>query len=108
MESAAMLTQFLIDITRGHRKSEFTADAEGVLAASPLAEPLRRAVREQDVGTLWRAGAHPMALLYFARSCGWQNERYYACLAAAELRKDGAAEAAPSPSPSPALPRTHQ
>lgn len=106
--NAATLTQFLIDITRGHRKGEFTADAEGVLAASSLAEPLRRAIREQDVGTLWQAGAHPMALLYFARSCGWQNDRYYACLANSELRKDGGAEAAPSPAPSPAPPRTHR
>ena len=84
--SAATLTQFLVDITRGHRKSEFVADPEAVLAASALDERTRTAIREQDIGSLWRAGAHPMALMYFARNCGWPNDRYYRCVSEAELR----------------------
>ena len=102
----AALTQFLIDITRGHCMDAFVADADAVLGASVLPESLRHAIRMQDVGTLWLAGAHPMALLYFARASGWSNERYYGCLADAELRRDAAAERAPSPVPGP--PRTHQ
>ena len=78
--SAATLTQFLIDVTRGHRKDAFAADPEGVLAASSLDEPLRAAVLAQDIGALWLAGAHPMALMYFARASGWTNERYYRCV----------------------------
>jgi hypothetical protein len=83
--SAPALTQFLVDITRGHRTSEFAADPEAVLAASPLDDRMRTAIREQDIGTLWRAGAHPMALMYFARGCGWGNERYYRCISKADL-----------------------
>lgn len=93
--TAATLTQFLIDITRGHRSAEFAADPIPVLAASALDEPTRAAVRDQDIGTLWQAGAHPMALLYFARACGWANDRYYRCLADADLRKAAPAPAAP-------------
>ncbi len=93
---AATVTQFLVDITRGHRKNEFAADPERVLAMSPLDAQMQVAVREQDIGTLWLAGAHPMALLYFARACGWANDRYYNCISDAELRKAaGAAAAAP-------------
>ena len=34
--SAATLTQFLVDITRGHRRDAFAADREAVLTASKL------------------------------------------------------------------------
>ena len=103
--SDATLTQFLVDITRGHRKSEFAADAEAVLAASALDERMRTAIRHQDIGTLWRAGAHPMALMYFARSCGWPNDRYYRCISEAELTTGGPADAAPPPASAPAQTR---
>jgi hypothetical protein len=90
------LTQVLIDITRGRHRADYMEQPDRVIAGAPLEEPLRRAIREQDMGALWLAGAHPMALLYFARACGWPNERYYACLGEAELRKadPGAAAAA--------------
>jgi hypothetical protein len=104
--SAATLTQFLVDVTRGHRQAEFAADAEAVLAASPLDDTLRAAVREQDIGALWRAGAHPMALMYFARSCGWANDRYYRCVAEAGLRTGDRAGAARPAAPAPS--RTHR
>ena len=106
----ATLTQFLVDITRGHRKAEFEADPDGVLAASPLDEAMRTAVRDQDIGALWRAGAHPMALMYFARACGWANDRYYRCVSDAEsasgLRTGDRAGAAPPAGPEPS--RTRQ
>lgn len=79
--SPATLTQFLVDVTRGPLRQAWAADPQQVLAASALDDELRRALREQDVRALWRAGAHPMALLYFARLCGWNNERYYAAIA---------------------------
>ena len=103
----ATLTQFLVDITRGHRKGEFAADADAVLAASPLDEATRAAVRDQDIGALWRAGAHPMALMYFARACGWANDRYYRCVADAEnaLRTGDRAGAAPPAGPEPSRTR---
>lgn len=104
--SSAALTQFLVDVTRGPLKSEFAADSDKVLAASRLDEGLRAAIRAQDVGTLWLAGAHPMALLYYARSIGWDNERYYGCLAQADLRKSGPASSAPPAAPAP--PRTRR
>lgn len=97
--SASTLTQFLIDITRGHRKDKFAADSEAVLAASGLDEGLQAAIRSHDVGTLWLAGAHPMALMYYARSLGWDNDRYYACIAQAELRKSAPADAVPPAGP---------
>jgi hypothetical protein len=93
--NSMILTQFLIDITRGHRKTEFSVAPESVLAAAPLDDRLRAAVRNQDVATLWLAGAHPIALMYFARSCGWSNERYYGCLDEAEITRGGRAAAAP-------------
>ena len=104
--SAAALTQFLVDITRGHRKADFAANGEPVLAASPLDERLRDAIRAQDMGALWLAGAHPMALLYFARASGWDNERYYRCLAEAELTRSARAPVAPPPGREP--PRRHR
>lgn len=85
--SAAALSQFLIDVTRGHHAAAFAADAEAVLASSPLNADQQRAIREQDIAALWSAGAHPMALLYFARACGWSGERYYACIEEAQARK---------------------
>jgi hypothetical protein len=83
----AILTQFLIDIVRGARKAEFAADPEAVICGSALDSDLRQAVRSNDISALWLAGAHPMALMYFARSIGWSNERYYACLDDAELKR---------------------
>ncbi len=100
------LTQFLIDITRGHRKSEFAADPERVLGTSPLDERMQAAVRDQDIGALWLAGAHPMALLYFARACGWANDRYYRSIAEAEATKAARGAAAPAAGREP--PRTHR
>lgn len=79
----AVLTQFLIDVTRGHRRQAFADDREAVIAASKLDERLRTAVRDEDIASLWRAGAHPMALLYFARLSGWTAEDYYRCIGAA-------------------------
>ncbi len=103
---AATLTQFLVDITRGHRKDEFARDPACVLAASPLDERLRAAVLALDIGSLWLAGAHPMALMYFARASGWANERYYRCIGDAELTRAASAEAAPPAAPAPW--QTHQ
>lgn len=82
--NAAVLTQFLIDVTRGGKKAAFQADREAVLKGSALDDAMRAAVRNQDIGALWRAGAHPMALLYFARGCGWSGERYYRCITDAQ------------------------
>jgi Aromatic-ring-opening dioxygenase LigAB, LigA subunit len=79
---SAALTQFLIDITRGHRAADFVRDREAVIASSNLEEAIRTALREQDVAYLWIAGAHPIALLYFARACGWDQGRYYSCISA--------------------------
>jgi hypothetical protein len=104
--SSAALTQLLIDITRGHRRDAFAADPAAALAGAALDDGLRSAVLEQDIATLWRAGAHPMALMYFARASGWANERYYRCLAEAELTKGASAAAAPSGEPAPA--QTHR
>jgi len=104
--SAATLTQLLIDITRGHRKDAFAADPASVLAASTLDAPTRAAVLEQDIATLWLAGAHPMALMYFARASGWANDRYYRCVSDAEVRKAASAEAAPTAEPAPS--QTHR
>ena len=81
--TAVVLTQFLIDVTRGPLRQAFAADREAVIAASKLDERLRAATREQDIATLWRAGAHPMALLYFARLSGWAADDYYRCIAEA-------------------------
>jgi len=99
--SAATLTQFLIDITRGHRRDAFAADPAAVLSASMLDAATRAAVQDQDVAALWLAGAHPMALMYFARASGWANERYYRCICDAELTRAGSAEAARTAGPEP-------
>ncbi len=102
---AATLSQFLVEVTRGHRQAEFAADPDSVLAASPLDDEIRAAVRAQDIGTLWRAGAHPMALMYFARGCGWANDRYYLCITEAGLRTGDPDAAAPPAAPAPAQTR---
>ena len=85
--SPATLTQFLIDVTRGHQKTAFAADREVVLNSSRLDERMRAAVRTEDIATLWLAGAHPMALLYFARACGWSGDRYYECISTTQNRQ---------------------
>ncbi len=76
----AVLTQFLIDIVRGPQRADFARAPDSTLSASALPPALQAAVRAQDIATLFRAGAHPMALMYFARSIGWDNARYYACI----------------------------
>lgn len=87
----AALTQFLIDVVRGARVCEFSSDPEAVICSSGLDTRLQEALRSSDVGALWLAGAHPVALMYFARSLGWPNERYYGCLAAADLKRSAQA-----------------
>ncbi len=101
----AALTQFLVDVTRGQHKDAFAADPSALLAAAPLDDSLRDAIRTQDIGTLWLAGAHPMALMYFARSCGWANDRYYLCITEAGLRTGDPDAAAPPAAPAPAQTR---
>lgn len=105
------LTQFLIDITRGSLKEAYARDPAQVIEAAALTAQWREALRSKDVGALWSAGAHPMALMYFARAAGWDNERYYGCLAAAgprrgEVRTGGPAGSAPVASP--AQPQTRR
>lgn len=85
--SPAILNQFLVDITRGHLKDDFIADGEAVLGGSMLDEGTKTAIRARDVGALWLAEAHPMALMYFARQSGWDNDRYYSCIERAETTK---------------------
>ena len=104
--SAAALCQFLIDITRGPLKEAYGTDPGGVLAGSPLDEATRAAVLQQDIAALWLAGAHPMALMYFARASGWANERYYRCITDAEAMKVVSAVAAPTAPPAPS--QTHR
>ena len=89
------VTQFLIDITRGHLKEAYEKSSEDVIAAASLPDALRAAVRERDIGALWLAGVSPMALLYFSRAVGWSMERYYACIAEAELRRADRASSVP-------------
>ena len=105
--SAATLTQLLIDITRGHRKEAFAADPASVLAASTLDARMRAAILDQDIAALWLAGAHPMALMYFARASGWANDRYYRCISDAEVRR-AASAAAVAPPAGPAPSQTHR
>lgn len=104
--SAAALTQFLIDITRGPLKEAYGTDPRGVLVASPIDEAMRIAVHQQDIAALWLAGAHPMALMYFARTSGWTNERYYRCITDAETTKGAAVEGASTARPAPT--QTHR
>ena len=104
--SASSLSQFLIDVTRGHRREAFAADPAGALAASSLDVDVRAAILGQDIGALWLAGAHPMALMYFARASGWANDRYYRCISDAELTRAGSAASAEPASSGPS--RTHR
>ena len=104
--SPSTLTQFLIDVTRGHLKDAFSAAPEKVLATSPLDILTRDAVLGQDIAALWLASAHPMALMYFARASGWANDRYYRCIADAQIRRADSGEAAPTARPAPS--RTHR
>lgn len=104
--NAAPLTQFLIDIVRGRLSADFRADPEATIRASSLDIELQQAIRAGDIGALWLADAHPMALMYFARSLGWSNERYYGALAEAELRRSAQASSAPAGANAP--PHTHR
>ena len=103
----SILTQFLIDIVRGGRRSDFESDPDKVIGASSLSPDLQQALRDQDVGALWLAGAHPMALMYFARMLGWSNERYYGCLQEAEVRRSAPVDSPPHADAN-ALPHTHR
>ncbi|MCC6006914.1 MAG: hypothetical protein JJU40_04490 [Rhodobacteraceae bacterium] len=78
------LTQFLIDISRGQAKARFAENPEAVLAECDLPERQIAAIREQSIAALWADGAHPMSLLYFARSCGWSAQKYYECISQSE------------------------
>jgi hypothetical protein len=78
--SSLDLTQFLIDVTRGQKAQQYASEPQSVVQTSGLPEDLRAAIEKQDIAALWLAGAHPMALLYFARACGWTGERYYECI----------------------------
>ena len=80
----AELTQFLVDLTRGPLGPHYRADPAAVLASAPIEQPLRDAIQAADIAMLWCSGAHPMALLYFSRFCGWSGEQYYSCVAAAD------------------------
>lgn len=82
--TTAALTQFLIDVTRGRRSREFSENPHTVIESSGLNDTIRTALRDQDLALLWTSGAHPMALLYFARKSGWDNERYYRCIGATD------------------------
>lgn len=82
--TAIALTQFLVDVTRGNRLREFTDDPRAVIESSGLSDDLRTALLRQDMAALWMSGAHPMALLYFARKSGWDNDRYYDCIGATD------------------------
>ena len=104
--SSAASSQFLIDITRGPLKEAYASDPAGVLAGSRLDEATRAAILRQDIAALWLAGAHPMALMYFARTSGWANERYYRCITDAEATKAASAVAAPTAPPAPS--QTHR
>ena len=93
--TAAILTQFLVDVTRGHLKDPFMADREPVVWASMLDDATKGSVLACDIGALWLADAHPMALMYFARQCGWDNDRYYGCIERAEATKSAPAAISP-------------
>lgn len=102
----SQLSQFLIDITRGHLIQAYQQDPAATVAASDLPAGLQHAIRTQDIAALWQAGASPMALLYFARLSGWDMGKYYACVTQAELKKDVPAHADPTSRHVP--PQTHQ
>lgn len=101
-----IVTQFLIDITRGHLAQAYKEDSDAVIAASGLSDAMRAAVREQDIASLWKAGVSPMALLYFARLSGWPMDRYYDCVTKAELTTADQAGSVPANRREP--PQRHQ
>lgn len=74
------LSQFLIDVTRGPLKSEFQTEEARVIESAALPQSIRSALKSHDIAALWRAGAHPMALLYYSRLIGCPMDRYYACI----------------------------
>lgn len=84
---SADLDQFLFDVTRGGQRSAYLSDADGVIASSGLGEALRAAFGRRDIEALWRAGAHPMLLLYFARLNGIAAPDYYATVTRAGDRQ---------------------
>lgn len=90
-----VVTQFLIDITRGHLKKAYEENSDAVINASPLSDDMRLSIKNQDIARLWLAGVSPMALLYFARLSGWTMDRYYTCLNEAEQKKAAQAHFAP-------------
>lgn len=97
----AIVTQFLIDITRGHLKDAYAENRESVIAKAPLPTLMRDAVQSKDVAALWLAGVSPMALLYFSRMEGWSMEQYYRCISEAELKKVGRVDSDQLNQPSP-------
>lgn len=82
------ITQFLIDITRGHLKEAYANDAATVLSASDLGQEARRAIADTDIAALWLMRVSPMALLYFSRLSGWAMDDYYSCITQAALKTD--------------------
>jgi hypothetical protein len=81
--NADMLTQFLIDVTRGRLRDAYAAAPSSSIDGAPLSETQRVLVRAVDIGGLYTAGANPLVLLTFARTHGWTMERYYAVVAEA-------------------------
>ncbi len=77
------LSQFLVDITRGPLRAAFQAEEARLIERADLPDSLRAALASRDIAALWRAGAHPMALLYYSRLIGWPMDRYYACISEA-------------------------
>lgn len=77
------LSQFLVDITRGSLKAAFQIDESAVIESTRLPDSIRSALISRDIAALWRAGAHPMALLYYSRLIGCPMDRYYACISGA-------------------------
>lgn len=82
-----MLTQFLIDITRGRLREAYASAPQETLAAAPLSDAQRALISGADIAGLFSAGTNPMVLLTFARQCGWSMERYYACVTEAPAAK---------------------
>lgn len=93
--TSAALTQFLIDVTRGQRSREFAEDPGAVIEASGLSDGFRAALRDHDLLSLATWGAHPMALLYYARKIGWDNDRYYRCIGATDRTASTTAQGKP-------------
>jgi hypothetical protein len=84
--NADLLTQILIDVTRGRLREAFTTNPEEAIASSPITAEQRDYVLNGDIPALWTSGVHPLVLLTFARHCGWSVEQYYECLNKAPSR----------------------